>query len=64
MALLIGLIAYAVGVGVGVALVNLVSTNRHDRAAEAVMTGFFVAGPILAILAIIVFFVVHLLRRA
>lgn len=61
-AILVALVAYAVGVGLGIVLVNLFSTNRHDRTVEAVMTGFFFGGPALAILTLIAFFVVRAVR--
>lgn len=56
--LAIGL-AYAAGgyVGGGVLgylLVQMVSSNAHDRALEAAMTGAFVVGPLVAIVAGIV----------
>jgi hypothetical protein len=41
---------YVVGVGAGIGLVHLLSDNRHDKSMEAAMTGFFVAGPIVALL--------------
>jgi hypothetical protein len=43
-------IGYVVGVGAGIGLVHLLSGNRHDKSMEAAMTGFFVAGPIVALL--------------
>ena len=38
-----GFIAFAV---CGYAAIELLSSNTHDRAMEAVMTAFFVAGPL------------------
>lgn len=61
-AILVALVAYAVGIGLGILLVNFVSTNRHDRAVEAIMTGLFFGGPALAILSVIAFFVVRAVR--
>jgi hypothetical protein len=43
-------IGYGIGVGAGFGLVHLLSSNRHDKSMEAAMTGFFVAGPIVALL--------------
>lgn len=43
-------VGYVVGVGAGIGLVHLLSDNRHDKSMEAAMTGFFVAGPIVALL--------------
>ncbi|HEX9003946.1 MAG TPA: hypothetical protein VGB07_28805 [Blastocatellia bacterium] len=60
--LLAGAIGYVVGVLIGIVLVNLLSSNQHDRAQEAVMTGFFLVGPIVAILAFTVSLIVKLLR--
>ncbi len=37
---------YAAGVMTGILLVTFFSGNTHDREPEAVMTAFFVAGPI------------------
>lgn len=39
---------YALGVVAGVALVHLLST-KQDKSVEAVMTGFFFTGPLLAV---------------
>lgn len=61
--LLVGGLGYAGGVVIGMILINLVSTNQHDRGAEAAMTGFFFSGPLVALLAVIVWFVLRLLRR-
>lgn len=44
------LLGYAGGVAAGVALVSLASPNTHDKSLETVMTGFFVTGPMGAIL--------------
>ena len=53
-ALLWGVGFYAVGVAAGIALVNLLSTNTHDRSVEAAMTGAFVAGPVAGIVGVVV----------
>jgi ABC-type lipoprotein release transport system permease subunit len=48
--LLAGVIGYVVGVVLGMLLVNLLSSNTHDKSVEAAMTSFFVYGPITALL--------------
>lgn len=57
-ALLYAIGAYVVGAAAGYVLVQLTSSNVHDRAVEAAMTGAFVVGPLGAIAG----FVVGLLR--
>jgi ABC-type antimicrobial peptide transport system permease subunit len=54
LALLAGIVGYGVGVGLGMLLVYTFSTNQYDKDLEAAMTGFFCAGPALAILGVIV----------
>lgn len=49
---LCGLGGYVVGALLGIGLVQLLST-KHDKSIEAPMTGFFVAGPIGAVLAVL-----------
>ena len=46
-----GYVAGAVG---GVLLVNALSTNSFDRDMEAVMTGAFATGPLMAVIAFVV----------
>ncbi len=53
---------YLIGVGGGILLVNLLSTNTHDKSVEAAMTGAFVTGPVAALLSFIVT-LTYLLRR-
>ncbi len=53
---------YLIGVGGGILLVNLLSTNTHDKSVEAAMTGAFVTGPVTALLSFIVT-LTYLLRR-
>ena len=48
---IVGLIAFA---SCGYAAIELLSSNTHDRAMEAAMTAFFVAGPLGAIVGAIV----------
>jgi len=45
---------YLIGLFGGMLLINLFSSNSHDRSMEAAMTSAFVIGPITAILAAIV----------
>ena len=49
MALLGGLLGYALGAFGGGYLVALFSSNTHDRSVEAAMTGAFVLGPLAAL---------------
>lgn len=49
-ALLAAVAGYIVGVFLGIGLVTVFSTNRHDKSMEAGMTGFFFVGPLLAAL--------------
>ena len=50
-ALLAALAGYVVGLFLGIGLVKAFSQNRHDKSMEAGMTGFFFAGPAVAVLA-------------
>lgn len=59
---LAALAGYALGGFGGGFLVSLLSSNRHDRSVEAAMTGAFVTGPIVALLALVVAW--WLLRRS
>lgn len=61
-ALLLGIAVYVVGALLGMVAVNLLSTNQHDKAMEAAMTGFFFVGPILGPLAMVVFVFVRAIR--
>ena len=65
LALLTGIGGYVAGVVLGMLAVYAFSTNRHDKALEAGMTGFFVVGPALALLGIIAGLVIYgyLLKR-
>ena len=45
---------YLVGAVVGHALIQRLSSNRHDRATEAVMTAAFVIGPLVAVIAMVI----------
>lgn len=45
---------YLVGAFLGGYLVNMLSSNTHDRSTEAAMTGAFVIGPLAAMVGFIV----------
>ena len=45
---------YVAGAIAGVLLVNALSTNSFDRSMEAVMTGAFATGPLVALLAFVI----------
>jgi len=60
--LLVGLVGYILGVILGMVAVNMFSANQHDKAIEAAMTSFFLVGPALAILSIMVFLVIRFAR--
>jgi hypothetical protein len=53
LSLLAGAIGYVVGLFGGMGLVNLMSSNIHDRSVEAAMTGAFLIGPLVALLAFV-----------
>jgi hypothetical protein len=48
-----GLAGYLIGAFGGGWLVTKLSSNMHDRSTEAAMTGAFVYGPVLALIAFI-----------
>ncbi|MEO8482242.1 MAG: hypothetical protein ABI634_08540 [Acidobacteriota bacterium] len=56
-ALLWGVIGYLVGAFGGGYLVSVLTSNTHDASVEAGMTGAFVTGPLLGLVALIVGFV-------
>jgi hypothetical protein len=66
LACLAALAGYAGGAALGMFLVYAFSANRHDLDLEAAMTGFFVTGPLLALLCFIIALVLlrHRARRA
>ena len=45
-----GLAGYLVGLLGGMILISLLSSNTHDKSMEVVMTGFFVTGPLMAMI--------------
>ena len=61
--LLVLVVGYTLGVVLGMLAVNLFSTNRQDKALEAAMTSFFFAGPAVAILSVIGFWLIRVFRR-
>ncbi len=48
-----GIGGYVVGLFGGMALVSVLSSNTHDKSIEVVMTGFFVTGPLMAVVGFI-----------
>ncbi len=48
---------YPIAVSLGYFLIEQFSSNRHDRALEAIMTSMFAIGPFSAIIAFIVGFI-------
>jgi hypothetical protein len=63
MTLLVGLGGYITGVVAGIILVNLFSSNRFDRAQEAIMTGLFAVGPLVGLLCSVGYLAVHWLGK-
>ena len=53
-ALLYAIVAYVVAALAGYLLVQQLSSNVHDRAVEAAMTGAFVVGPLGAVVGFVV----------
>ena len=53
---------YIIGMLGGMFLIEAFSSNRHDRSVEAAMTGTFVVGPLMAVVAVIVVFVLRAQR--
>ena len=45
---------YLVGLFGGMLLIETLSSNTHDKSVEAAMTGAFVFGPLVAVVAVIV----------
>jgi hypothetical protein len=50
---------YIGGLFGGIVLVEAFSSNRHDRSMEAAMTGAFVIGPFMALVAVIVVMIIR-----
>ena len=53
-----GLVGYGIGLAGGIGLVSAMSSNTHDRSLEAAMTGAAVTGPLVALVAFILGFVI------
>ena len=54
MRVLLGLVlGYVVGAAAGAFLVEMMSTNSHDKAQEVAMTAFFFTGPIGAVVGLL-----------
>lgn len=53
MSILGGTAGYVVGLFGGMALVSVLSSTTHDKSMEVVMTGFFVTGPLMAVIGFI-----------
>ena len=56
LALLAAIGGYLVGLCGGMLLIEVFSSNTHDTSVEAAMTGAFVFGPLMALIAVIVVF--------
>ena len=63
LAVLAALGGYIIGLFSAMFLIENLSSNRHDRSVEAAMTGAFVVGPLMALVAVIVVLVMRA-RRA
>lgn len=53
---------YLVGLCAGMALIEAVSSNTHDKSLEAAMTGAFVLGPLTTVVAVSAILVVRVHR--
>ena len=53
---------YIIGMLGGMFLIEAFSSNRHDRSVDAAMTGAFVVGPLMAVVAVIVVLVIRAQR--
>ena len=54
LAVLAAIGGYFIGLFGGMLVVETFSSNQHDKSVEAAMTGAFVAGPLMAVVAVIV----------
>ncbi|HSB44476.1 MAG TPA: hypothetical protein VLD60_05655 [Nitrospira sp.] len=54
LAVLAAIGGYLIGLFGGMLLVETFSSNQHDKSVEAAMTGAFVVGPLMAVVAVIV----------
>jgi hypothetical protein len=57
-----GLAGYVVGLLGGMVLISLLSSNTHDKSMEVVMTGFFVTGPLMAVMGFVGTLIFRLVR--
>jgi len=55
---------YVTGFVGGMFVIEASSTNLHDRSVEAAMTGAFVTGPLLAVIAVIMVVIIRSRRSA
>ena len=62
--LVVAIGGYIIGLAMGITLVNLFSSPKPDKSAEAVMTGFFYVGPLFAVVGFIVTLIYQLVRRS
>jgi hypothetical protein len=62
LSILSGTAGYVVGLFGGMALVSVLSSNTHDKSLEMVMTGFFVTGPLMAVIGFVGTLVFRLVR--
>lgn len=61
--LLAAILGYVVGLFGTMAVIEMFSSNTHDKSLEAAMTGSFVGGPVIAIVAVVVILILRA-RRA
>lgn len=47
-------VGYGAGLVIGMGLVEAFSANTHDKSLEAAMTGAFVAGPVAALVGLVI----------
>lgn len=59
LSLLAAIGGYLVGLFGGMLLIETFSSNTHDKSVEAAMTGAFVFGPLMAVIAVTVTLVFH-----
>jgi len=57
LALIAAIGGYCAGLFGGMGLIELFSANEHDKSMEAAITGAFVIGPLMAVIAVIVLLV-------
>ena len=53
LSVLAAIVGYLVGFFGGMFLIETLSSNPHDKSVEAAMTGAFVVGPLVAVVAVI-----------